>query len=323
MKKMIKICVLAGVIMLLAGIITTFAAVSFGGARRMGSGVRDAVHHAFNWNDDSWDDDLGDMDHWGDLWEDDFWSDDTHHSEIQAQNPSSAPGNHSQGAPSHPGANTSGSVNGNTPGHAGNSPSAGPASIEEPGDGSWHVTGVAKLEIEVDRGTVRLFSSTEAKDISVRIQDESGKARCYLDEDKLKIEREDKRSRKEAKIEVIVPAGYYFDKVDVEAGAAACEITGITTRKLELQSGVSNLEFTGRVDEDLEVETGVGATSLTLAGSRTDFNYKIQCGAGSVNIDGDNFSSLGVEHKIDNRAAKTMELECGVGTINIQFTDSL
>ena len=56
---------------------------------------------------------------------------------------------------------------------------------------------------------------------------------------------------------------------------------------------------------------------------RQDYNYKIQCGAGSVNIDGDQYSSLGVERKIDNRAARSMELECGVGTIEVQFTGSL
>ncbi len=76
-------------------------------------------------------------------------------------------------------------------------------------------------------------------------------------------------------------------------------------------------------DEKLEVETGVGVTSVKLTGSREDYNYKIQCGAGSVNIDGDQYSSLGVERKIDNRAARSMELECGVGTIEVQFTGSL
>ena len=43
MKKMIKICAVAGAVMLAVGILTTFAAVSFGGARRLGSGVKNAV----------------------------------------------------------------------------------------------------------------------------------------------------------------------------------------------------------------------------------------------------------------------------------------
>ena len=222
----------------------------------------------------------------------------------------------------------SGENAGNPAGAAGNLPGSqarsGPAAMEEREDGSWHVTGVSEMDIEVDRGSVRVISSAQAEDISVRIKDETGRARCYLDDDKLKIERgEFKSSRKEAKIEVIVPENYDFDKVEVEAGAAACEINGIVTRKLELQSGVSSMAFTGRVDEKLEVETGVGVTSVKLTGSREDYNYKIQCGAGSVNIDGDQYSSLGVERKIDNRAARSMELECGVGTIEVQFTGSL
>lgn len=339
MKKMIKICAVAGAVMLVAGILTTFAAVSFGGARRLGSGVKNAVHRAMSWADDDWADDLEDPDYWDELWEDDFWSDEASHSKRRAQNPPGDGAGQEPGLPAQAGSSGLGSAGGNVTGPsgenagnpagaAGNLPGSqarsGPAAMEEREDGSWHVTGVAEMDIEVDRGSVRVISSAQAEDISVRIKDETGRARCYLDDDKLKIERgEFKSSRKEAKIEVIVPENYYFDKVEVEAGAAACEINGIVTRKLELQSGVSSMAFTGRVDEKLEVETGVGVTSVKLTGSREDYNYKIQCGAGSVNIDGDQYSSLGVERKIDNRAARSMELECGVGTIEVQFTGSL
>ena len=339
MKKMIKICAVAGAVMLVAGILTTFAAVSFGGARRLGSGVKNAVHRAMSWADDDWADDLEDPDYWDELWEDDFWSDEASHSKRRPQNPPGDGAGQEPGLPAQAGSSGLGSAGGhltgpsgepagNPAGAAGNLPGSparsGPAAMEEREDGSWHVTGVSEMDIEVDRGSVRVISSAQAEDISVRIKDETGRARCYLDDDKLKIERgEFKSSRKEAKIEVIVPENYYFDKVEVEAGAAACEINGIVTRKLELQSGVSSMAFTGRVDEKLEVETGVGVTSVKLTGSREDYNYKIQCGAGSVNIDGDQYSSLGVERKIDNRAARSMELECGVGTIEVQFTGSL
>ncbi|WP_331471182.1 DUF4097 family beta strand repeat-containing protein [Enterocloster lavalensis] len=336
---MIKICAVAGAVMLVAGILTTFAAVSFGGARRLGSGVKNAVHRAMSWADDDWADDLEDPDYWDELWEDDFWSEEASHSKRRAQNPPGDGAGQEPGLPAQAGSSGLGSAGGNVTGPsgenagnpagaAGNLPGSqarsGPAAMEEREDGSWHVTGVSEMDIEVDRGSVRVISSAQAEDISVRIKDETGRARCYLDDDKLKIERgEFKSSRKEAKIEVIVPDNYYFDKVEVEAGAAACEINGIVTRKLELQSGVSSMAFTGRVDEKLEVETGVGVTSVKLTGSREDYNYKIQCGAGSVNIDGDQYSSLGVERKIDNRAARSMELECGVGTIEVQFTGSL
>ena len=339
MKKMIKICAVAGAVMLVAGILTTFAAVSFGGARRLGSGVKNAVHRAMSWADDDWADDLEDPDYWDELWEDDFWSDEASHSKRRVQNPPGDGAGQEPGLPAQAGSSGLGSAGGNVTGPsgenagnpagaAGNLPGSqarsGPAAMEEREDGSWHVTGVSEMDIEVDRGSVRVISSAQAEDISVRIKDETGRARCYLDDDKLKIERgEFKSSRKEAKIEVIVPENYYFDKVEVEAGAAACEINGIVTRKLELQSGVSSMAFTGRVDEKLEVETGVGVTSVKLTGSREDYNYKIQCGAGSVNIDGDQYSSLGVERKIDNRAARSMELECGVGTIEVQFTGSM
>ena len=87
----------------------------------------------------------------------------------------------------------SGENAGNPAGAAGNLPGSqarsGPAAMEEREDGSWHVTGVAEMDIEVDRGSVRVISSAQAEDISVRIKDETGRVRCYLDDDKLKIAR--------------------------------------------------------------------------------------------------------------------------------------
>ena len=204
MKKMIKICAVAGAVMLVAGILTTFAAVSFGGARRLGSGVKNAVHRAMSWADDDWADDLEDPDYWDELWEDDFWSDEASHSKRRVQNPPGDGAGQEPGLPAQAGSSGLGSAGGNVTGPsgenagnpagaAGNLPGSqarsGPAAMEEREDGSWHVTGVSEMDIEVDRGSVRVISSAQAEDISVRIKDETGIARCYLDDDNMKIER--------------------------------------------------------------------------------------------------------------------------------------
>ena len=181
MKKMIKICAVAGAVMLVAGILTTFAAVSFGGARRLGSGVKNAVHRAMSWADDDWADDLEDPAYWDELWEDDFWSDEASHSKRRAQNPPGDGAGQEPGLPAQAGSSGLGSAGGNVTGPsgenagnpagaAGNLPGSqarsGPAAMEEREDGSWHVTGVSEMDIEVDRGSVRVISSAQAEDIS-------------------------------------------------------------------------------------------------------------------------------------------------------------
>ena len=108
MKKMIKICAVAGAVMLAVGILTTFAAVSFGGARRLGSGVKNAVHRAMSWADDDWIDDLEDPDYWDELWEDDFWSDEASHSRSRAQNPPGDGAGQEPGVPAQAGSSGSG-----------------------------------------------------------------------------------------------------------------------------------------------------------------------------------------------------------------------
>lgn len=329
MKKLIKICAVAGLVFLLAGVGVVSAAAAMGGtARGIRHGVNQAVRYAAGWHGGDWDDAWDEAwdDAWDNMhWDDDFWDD--HEWEHGGQG--SASGYSRDTAPLEPGlaqgghhpedGKTSASGAVQVPGEKN---AASPA-LEQMDDGIWRIDGARRLDLEVDKGDVRLVASADVDAVQVKVDDPAGKTYCYMDEDTLKIKRDAKNSRKEAKIQVTVPEGYVFDKVELSMGAAACQAQGIVTRKLELEAGVGDMDFFGQVDGNVEVEAGVGRVQLKLVGSMKDYNYKVECGIGAVEIAGENYGRPGVDKKIDNGASKSIELECGVGDITVDFIDSL
>ena len=145
-----------------------------------------------------------------------------------------------------------------------------------------------------------------------------------MDKDTLKIKREQKHRRGEdIRIEVLVPTGYEFDKISVDIGAAECQFSQIHTHKLDIDTGVGAVTFTGTVAGDVELETGVGDVTLNLANPEQDYNYRIECGVGTIRVGGSSYTMLSHETHINNNAPYSMELECGVGSITVNFSDSV
>lgn len=161
----------------------------------------------------------------------------------------------------------------------------------------------------------------------------------------------------ENKLTVRIPSGKEFSEVSIEAGAGMFDIgkikarefdleggageftlTGIDANKLELELGAGTLsanemntgntslsvgmgsmDFDGTITGNLDAETGMGQLNLQLTGSEEDHNYEIECAAGKVEIG--NYSSSGLvdDKKINHGASTTYEIECGMGSVTIQF----
>ena len=109
------------------------------------------------------------------------------------------------------------------------------------------------------------------------------------------------------------------DKIEIDAAVGAVSVTGADAGKLEVDSDVGAVKFEGNVDGDVDAECSVGAVKLDLAGEKADFNYEIKCRVGSITVDGEGFSGLSKERKINNGAAKKMELDCSTGAIEVKF----
>ena len=161
------------------------------------------------------------------------------------------------------------------------------------------------------------------------------------------------------KIILYVPEDYYYDKVDIELGAgemtfddlSAKEITmevgagvirckDITAQELKASVGMGQIELSkmdvdkleaevgmgefvgsGIIGESAKLECSMGNVELTLDGSNQDYNYKLEAAAGNVDIGRDSFSGLATERRINNNAERTLEIECAMGNISVQFTE--
>ena len=60
---------------------------------------------------------------------------------------------------------------------------------------------------------------------------------------------------------------------------------------------------------------------MTATGKESDYNYTLDCGIGSLELNGKSYSGLGREQNIDNQASKKIAMECGIGEIELNFED--
>lgn len=139
-------------------------------------------------------------------------------------------------------------------------------------------------------------------------------------------------------IEILIPRGKSFEscsvkagagtvyleqmianKLELEAGAGDIRADSIDVRKLEADCGVGQIAITGTVRGDVEADCGVGSLSFQLTGQETDYNYELDCGMGEILLNGNRYSSLATKKEINNRAPRTFQIGCGVGTVEVAF----
>lgn len=75
----------------------------------------------------------------------------------------------------------------------------------------------------------------------------------------------------------------------------------------------------GEVEKEVKIECGVGQVNYTAVGSQEDYDYEVSCGIGSVTVGSDSYSGMGGERKVNNNGSKKMEIECGIGMVDVSF----
>lgn len=211
-----------------------------------------------------------------------------------------------------------------------------------------------KLEVEVRKGKVVVLDDSDTDQITVSSSADRSDWSAYSEDDELKVKLSPKgwdgRDYRDVVVYVHVPKDYRFEEVEFKVKASrsaknsegpsiaaenllagkleldtevgAISVKNAVVGKLEVQSDVGAVKFEGSVDGDVEAECSVGAISLDLAGEKADYNYEIQSRVGSVTVAGEGFAGLSKKKKIDNGAAKKMELECSTGAVSVKFHES-
>ncbi len=158
-------------------------------------------------------------------------------------------------------------------------------------------------------------------------------------------------------ITLYVPSNVIFDEIDIEAGAGKVEFlplaanevsvelgagdisfSDLQVQKLEVALGMGNANFENTLVHDMNAEVGMGSLFMTgellgdanlecamgsialeLAGQEKDFNYIMEGAMGSISVGNEQFSGIAQERSVQNGAQKNIDAECAMGSIEISF----
>lgn len=138
---------------------------------------------------------------------------------------------------------------------------------------------------------------------------------------------------------ILIPNGMQFREVDIEIGASTAEIADIladeisitvgageadisnlTAKQFDLEVGAGEATVVQLTVDQLDVEAGLGKVNIALNGVLEEYNYRVECGIGTVVVGTNSYSGLGAEQSVKHEGAtKSIDVECGIGEVNVKF----
>lgn len=214
--------------------------------------------------------------------------------------------------------------------------------VQRPGteNGIWFEQ-IQKLKLEAGPGEVQILTEEREnpQDTAIRVETYGADGEycqeytIFQEHDTLTIERSSRfftRDRhdwehidSEITMEdliIYLPAGHTLRAVEIEVVAGTIQADTIQADEVELSMVSGELIIDLIKTRNLEADCVAGTMNLELEGKKTDYNYEINCKAGSVTLSGEqdeHFTSLWDEKKIENHAAKDIEINCVAGEITI------
>ena len=208
-------------------------------------------------------------------------------------------------------------------------------------EGVYEAGTVNTLEISVDAAEMNIY--TEDTD-QIRIESHSSKSSCKseLKNGKLLIKQEGKMtisgSGKLTAIDVCIPSDKVFDsvkidldageiyienisakklmEVDVDAGSVTCDAYSSEDIKADVDAGA--IEFCrGSFTGTAQLECDAGSITFYVEGDENSLNYDLKSNIGGVEINGQEYSGISVEKKINNGANRQLRADAEAGSISI------
>lgn len=110
-------------------------------------------------------------------------------------------------------------------------------------------------------------------------------------------------------------------EMDVDIGAGNVVIADGICQDIRLDCGVGRFTMQGVANGNVVARCGIGELKLDLEGDVSAYNYQLSCGMGNLEVNGTSYSLLGGSREITNPgAAKTIELDCGMGSIEFDLS---
>ena len=195
------------------------------------------------------------------------------------------------------------------------------------------------LEILVGAGDLKIKYHNE-ENVTLEVSDED-KMQCYVEGDTLKIRGGlITGTGSSSTMIVYLPENKNFNNVAIDVGAGNIEIDKLTgadtdinvamgqvvisemeTDSLNIEVGLGNAEVKGNINYEAIVDCGMGQVVMELEGEGKDFNYNLDCGLGSLSVEGVyHIAGIGDSY-VNNDASMEMDLSVGMGTVMVSFEE--
>lgn len=114
------------------------------------------------------------------------------------------------------------------------------------------------------------------------------------------------------------------DNVTIEIDNASVQIDELIVEdRAELQINAGQMIVGYYEGNDLETECAMGSILVVCEGSRSDYNFDLECGMGKIQIDEDSYSGIGEDIHKNHGSKKSIKAECAMGEIILEFPNSL
>ena len=213
--------------------------------------------------------------------------------------------------------------------------------IESYTDGTYEFEDclASNLEILVGAGDLKIKYHNE-ENVTLEVSDED-KMQCYVEGDTLKIRGGlITGTGSSSTMIVYFPENKNFNNVAIDVGAGNIEIEKVTgsdtdinvamgqvvisemeTDSLNIEVGMGNAEVKGNINYEAIVDCGMGQVVMELEGEGKDFNYNLDCGLGSLSVEGVyHIAGIGDSY-VNNDASMEMDISVGMGTVMVSFEE--
>jgi len=205
------------------------------------------------------------------------------------------------------------------------------------GEYEFYAEEVNNLNIDMSYATIEI-QETDEEIIYMETTDE-GKDKVTLDGDTLKLESRGNKNDEHIVV-LYLPADLSFEeiKIDVSAGRAAVndltaeqikievgagEFTGdgvLSAEEADFSIGAGTMDFAYLDASEAKIGVGAGSVSGTLTGSQEDYEIKLECGVGSLQVGTTDYSGIAHKETVNaDHGERQLKVECAVGEVDLQF----
>ena len=195
------------------------------------------------------------------------------------------------------------------------------------------------LKIDADNAKVMVYAVDEAVSINYFSSHKSDISKAAGSVLKIKDENS---SQTPTELEIFIPIGMLKEiDIEIEAGELVADKLAAEYISIDMSAGrvqveelIAGKEAEVQIDAGqvtvgyyegpkLEVDCAVGSVMVVCEGNQSDYNYKLECGLGKIQMNEESYSGIGNDFRINNESNKLIKAECEMGEVLLEFPNSL